>query len=483
MLTTPALRAASDAAARDAPSVDGHRAASAAGASDAQLPAGDASFDFAALRAREFARLDARGQAYLDYAATALYGASQLGAHCALLEAGVFGNPHSESAASRASSQLIERARHQVLAWFDVDEASHEVCFTANASAATKLIAESYPFGPRAQLILAADNHNSVNGIREYARRAGAARHVLPLDNELRLDDADARLAEHARRGPGLFALPAQSNFSGVRHPLALVARARALGFDVLVDAAAFAPSHVLSLRACPADFAVVSFHKLFGLPTSVGALIARREALGRLQRPWFAGGTVAYASVGADTHRLHPGHEGFEDGTADFLGIAALAPGFALLDEVGMPRLADHVAGLTQYLLDELAALRHRNGAPLVQLYGPRTLRDRGATIAFNVTDARGQPVPYAAVEARARDAGVALRGGCFCNPGAAEAAFGLDAAGIAACLAGNGDDVSIPRMAACLGRAVGAVRLSLGLANNLADLRRAVAVVASFA
>jgi selenocysteine lyase/cysteine desulfurase len=455
----------------------------------------DSDEGFAALRAREFARLDAHGHAYLDYAATALYGASQLRAHHALLADGVFGNPHSESAPSRASSAVIERARRQVLGWFDVDESTHEVCFTANASAAIKLVGESYPFGPHAAFVLAADNHNSINGVREYARRAGASLRVLPLDAELRLDAPEPRLADQAMHGGGLVALPAQSNFSGVRHPLALVARARALGFDVLLDAAAFAPSHTLSLRACPADFTVLSFHKLFGYPTSVGALVARRDALAKLRRPWFAGGTVAFASTGADLHRLHRGYEGFEDGTADFLGVAALAPGFALLSEVGMPRLAAHVARLTRHLLDELAALHHRNGMPLVRIYGPgghdapgslrgtRGTRDRGGTVAFNLCDAHGEPIPYTAVEARARAAGVALRGGCFCNPGAAEAAFGLPAAALAACLAASGDEFSLTRLAACLGRAVGAVRLSLGLVNNRTDLERAVAVMASFA
>ncbi|HEX3766018.1 MAG TPA: aminotransferase class V-fold PLP-dependent enzyme [Kofleriaceae bacterium] len=443
----------------------------------------DTALDFAALRAREFARLDARGLAYLDYAATALYGASQVRAHHALLAGGVLGNPHSESAPSRDAAAAIERARRQVLAWFDADDATHDVCFTANASAAIKLVAESYRFGPRAQLVLSADNHNSVNGLREYARRAGAAVTILPLDAELRLADPEPRLAECAARGGGLVALPAQSNFSGVCHPLALVARARALGFDVLLDAAAFAPSHPLSLRACPADFAVVSFHKLFGYPTGAGALIARRDALARLARPWFAGGTVAYASVGADMHRLHPGHAGFEDGTPDFLGLAALPAGFALLTEVGMPRLSAHVARLTRALLDDLVALRHACGAPVVQLYGPPGSAGRGGTVALNVRDPRGDVVPYRVVEGRAREAGVAVRGGCFCNPGAAEAAFGLDPAALAACLAASGDDVSPLRIAGCLGRPVGAVRLSLGLATSRRDIARAVAVLASFA
>jgi selenocysteine lyase/cysteine desulfurase len=444
----------------------------------------DRDLDFAALRAREFARLDAHDLAYLDYAATALYGASQLRAHHALLAETVLGNPHSASRPSLAASAVIEQARHQVLDWFGVDASSHAVCFTANASAALRLVAESYRFGPDAQLVLAADNHNSVNGIREYARRAGAAIRVLPLDDALRLDDAEARLAASAARGSGLVALPAQSNFSGVRHPLALIARARGLGFAVLLDAAALGASHPLDLRACPADFTVLSFHKLFGLPTSVGALIARRDALARLHRPWFAGGTVTFASVGADLHRLRGGHEGFEDGTPDFVGIAALAPGFALLAEVGAARLAAHIARLTRDLLDALTALHHPGGAPLVQLYGPRDLQGRGATVALNLRDARGAPIPYTAVEARARDAGVAVRGGCFCNPGAAEAAFGLAPAQLAACLArtAGDDELSLTRLAGCMGRAVGAVRLSLGLANNRRDVDRAVEVMASF-
>jgi hypothetical protein len=66
----------------------------------------DPAFDFDALRAREFARLDAHGHAYLDYAATALYGASQLRAHHAVLADGVFGNPHSESAMWSESTLL-----------------------------------------------------------------------------------------------------------------------------------------------------------------------------------------------------------------------------------------------------------------------------------------------------------------------------------------------------------------------------------------
>jgi len=437
---------------------------------------------FDELRDREFSRLDAQRHAYLDYAGSALYGHSQLRTHHALLRDGVFGNPHSDSGPSRASTEVIEAARRRVLRFFDVDESTHEVCFSANTSAAIKRVAESYPFSPETGCILAADNHNSVNGIREYARRAGARVRYLPLDDELRLRDAELFLCEESLRGDGLVAFPAQSNFSGVQHPLDLVMKARALGFDVLLDVAAFVPSHAFSLCQCPADFVALSFYKLFGYPTGIGALVARRDALARLRRPWFAGGTVLYASIAADQHRLRPRSEGFEDGTPNFLGIAALDAGFDLLAEVGMPRLNGHVAQLTRDFLDDLRDLRHGNGTPLVCIYGPRDMTARGGAVAFNVCDRDGMAIPYSIVETQARRENVSLRGGCFCNPGASEAAFGLDTARISACLETLGDDFTPERFAECGGTAVGALRASIGLANNADDIHRAIDVVASF-
>src|SRR5258708_23945485 len=163
---------------------------------------------FDELRDREFGRLDAQHHAYLDYAGSALYGDSQLRAHHALLREGVFGNPHSDSGPSRASTEGIEAARRTVLRFFDVDESTHDVCFTANTSAAIKLVAESYPFSPESNCILSVDNHNSVNGIREYARRAGAPVRYLPLDAQLPLLHAPPSLSEDHLRADSPVALP-----------------------------------------------------------------------------------------------------------------------------------------------------------------------------------------------------------------------------------------------------------------------------------
>ena len=78
-----------------------------------------------------------------------------------------------------------------------------------------------------------------------------------------------------------LFAYPAQSNFAGVQHSLEWIERAHAHGWDVLVDAAAFAPTNQLDLSVYKPDFIPISFYKIFGYPTGIGALIARRAVLG----------------------------------------------------------------------------------------------------------------------------------------------------------------------------------------------------------
>ena len=76
---------------------------------------------------------------------------------------------------------------------------------------------------------------------------------------------------------------------------------------------------------------------------------------------------------------------------------------------------------------VERLRALTHADGSPMIRLYGPRDRYDCGGTVTFNVLDARGEAVPYELVEERARRAGVSVRGGCFCNPGASEMAFGF--------------------------------------------------------
>ena len=141
----------------------------------------------------------------------------------------------------------------------------------------------------------------------------------------------------------------------------------------MLLDCAAFAPTNRLDLSAIHPDFVPLSFYKMFGYPTGVGALIARKKALGKLRRPWFAGGTITLASVqGEGWYHLAPGHTGFEDGTVDYLGLPAVRIGLEHIASAGIDSIHERVVALTSWLLGEMTSLRHTVGAPMVQVFGP---------------------------------------------------------------------------------------------------------------
>jgi molybdenum cofactor sulfurtransferase len=400
----------------------------------------------------------------------------------------VLGNPHSTNPTSLAATEAVEQTRSLILDFFHADRREYEVIFTANASGALKLVGESYPFEPGSRYLLTFDNHNSVNGIREFARARGAEVAYIPVNlPEMSLPASLLeRELEHRPRGKAsLFAYPAQSNFSGVRHSLDWVARARSLGWDVLLDAAAFVPTAPLDLSQVQPDFVPISFYKMFGYPTGVGALIARKEALRKLRRPWFAGGTITVASVQGDRYYLAEGAAAFEDGTLNFLNIPAVAMGLRHLQSIGYEVIHTRLECLTGWLLENLQVLKHPNGQPLVRIYGPTETHGRGATIALNFFDAQGHPIDHRQVERLANQARISLRTGCFCNPGAGELALGLDRLELLTCFSQPGREqrLTLEDFRLCVdGKASGAVRISLGLVSNYEDVQAAIRFAARF-
>ncbi len=430
------------------------------------------------LRSAEFARLDENGQIYLDYTGSGLYAVSQLRQHAEFLGKNVFGNPHSASSSSIEMTRWVERTRAATLAYFN-GAGEYTAVFTLNASGAIKLVAEAYPFAAGGRLLLSADNHNSVNGVREFAKGKGATVDYAPLTRpDLRIDlpKMETLLAKADPAASNLLAFPAQSNFSGVKHPLSLVDAAHAKGWDVLLDAAAFVPTNRLDLRAVSPEFVALSFYKMFGYPTGVGCLLIRNSALATLRRPWFAGGTVNFATVQTRQHILAPREAGFEDGTLNFLSIPAVEIGLEHLDYVGMDTIQARVGCLTEWLLSELLALRHSNGRPMVRIYGPATSTMRGGTISMNFYDQEGHLLDYRRIEELAALERISLRTGCFCNPGAGETAEDLTEEDMRAGFA-RSENMTLPLFRQFLqhrgGKSAGAVRVSLGLASNFFDVK----------
>ena len=111
-----------------------------------------------------------------------------------------------------------------------------------------------------------------------------------------------------------------------------------------------------------------------------------------------------------------------------------------------------------------------------MARIYGPPDTRDRGGTIAFNLLDPQGQIVDERAVARDTAAAGISIRTGCFCNPGAPEKAFELSQARAVAALRRGArtldeylDLTGLP--------SGGAIRASVGLASTISDVEQLLA------
>ena len=430
------------------------------------------------LRKTDYARLDAGEHVYLDYTGGGIYAESQIQRHQQLLREGVFGNPHSSNPTSLAATHLVEGAREYILKFFNANPDEYLAIFTPNASGALKLVGESYPF-PNGRYLLTFDNHNSVNGIREFAHARGADVTYIPVmlpDMRVDASQLELELSRPSTAGHNLFAFPAQSNFSSVKHPLEWIEKAHVHGWDVVLDAAAFVPTSKLDLGKVKPDFVPISFYKIFGYPTGLGALIARKSALAKLHRPWFAGGTITVASVQGDKYYLADGAPAFEDGTLDYLNIPALEIGLRHIESIGYEVIGERVKTLTGWLLENLTSMKHGNGVPLVRVFGPTSTEGRGGAVTVNFYDQNDHAFDHRFIESEANKVNISLRTGCFCNPGAGEIALGISRVELDVCFTRpeHKDVMSIDEFRKCIdGKSSGAVRISVGMVTNFNDVQ----------
>lgn len=388
-----------------------------------------------------------KGDAYLDWAASALYTDTQVDEMANELKSNLFGNPHSLSESATRSSDEVEAARLEILDYLGASSDEYEIIFTRSCTDSLRLVADTFPWAPGGEFKYLVQNHNSVLGIRDVARKEGASASAIEAEDVPGFLDS---LEEEGQ--PSLFAFPGEENFAGGMFPMEwTLRRGRDDGdksrWRFLVDGAKLTASHPVNLTKYPVDFFTLSFYKLFGSPTGVGALVVRQSLSDELNKCYWGGGSVSVAGVGRstddDVHVLKSRLcERFEDGTVSFLGIAALKHGFRALKKVGGPEAIErHTAALTQYLDRRLRALRHTNGAPLLIVYGdPATAdtsdgehRKKGPVVNFNVLEDDGvTQISHIDAMAAAAEAGIHIRAGAQCNPGAAQEALGLPSSAV---------------------------------------------------
>lgn len=304
------------------------------------------------LRAREFGRL--AGTVYLDHAGTTLFPQSQITSFMKDLLENVYGNPHSQNISSKLTHDTVEHVRFRILAHFHTSPEDYTVIFTSGSTAALKLVAEAFPWvspGPEGSgscFCYLTDSHTSVVGMRKITAAMNVTSIPVRPEDMWSADRQDAAAAEDpagdpAGQPPHLFCYPAQSNFSGTRYPLSWIGEvksgrrrpaSRPGKWFVLLDAAAFVGTSPLDLSVHQADFVPLSFYKIFGFPTGLGALLVNNRSAPLLRKTYFGGGTAAAYLAGDDFYVPRESvAERFEDGTISFLDVIALKHGFDALE------------------------------------------------------------------------------------------------------------------------------------------------------
>ncbi|KAK0408212.1 hypothetical protein QR680_003833 [Steinernema hermaphroditum] len=379
---------------------------------------------------------------YLDYAGAGQASEAQLQSICADLQSRFLANPHSRHLTSQTTSSVIDRARIQILDHFKAAK-DYEVIFTSNATHSLKLLAESFQFGDNEAAPQFAkdinetrdgsvfgyltDSHTSVVGMREVAQ----SKYVLCGGTP---EDFVSTVSSTHRR---LIVLTAMSNFCGKKYDLSVIKEIQNCGDSyVCLDAAALVSCSSLDLSGVQPDFVVLSFYKMFGYPTGLGALLVRKDRTDVLQKRYYGGGSV---DLSHPTKRYVKFRENladrFEDGTANFCAIASLRHGFDDLERFGgMEAIEKHTFSLSSRVARYLKAAKHTNGNPVAVVYGSEwaqeapSYRAQGAIVNFNLLRDNGDFVGYVEVEKMCDLFHIDLRTGCFCNQGACMRYLGLN-------------------------------------------------------
>ncbi|XP_028630666.1 molybdenum cofactor sulfurase [Grammomys surdaster] len=440
------------------------------------------------LRDQEFGRL--AGTVYLDHAGATLFPQSQLTNFTKDLMENVYGNPHSQNNTSKLTHDTVEQVRYRILSHFHTTPEDYSVIFTAGSTAALRLVAEAFPWVSRApensgsHFCYLTDNHTSVVGMRKVAAAMNVTSTPVKPEDMWSAEGKGVAACDPDCQTPHLFCYPAQSNFSGTKYPLSWIDEVKsgrrspvsAPGkWIVLLDAASYVSTSPLDLSAHQADFIPISFYKIFGLPTGLGALLVNKHVAPLLRKGYFGGGTAAAYLAGEDFYIPRPSvTERFEDGTISFLDVIALKHGFDALEHLtgGMVNIQQHTFALTQYTHSALSSLCYPNGAPVVRIYSDSRFNSpdvQGPIINFNVLDDGGEIIGYSQVDKMASLYNIHLRTGCFCNLGACQRHLGLTEEMVKKHFqAGHvcGDDVDIID-----GRPTGSVRISFGYMSTLED------------
>lgn len=374
------------------------------------------------------AALQRQDQTYLDNAATTQKPQALIDALTHYYANGAANVHRAQHLPGAHATQAFEDSRSKVAQWLNAGDRG-QIVFTHGATSALNLLAYGleHQFNPGDELVISAlEHHANLLPWQQLAQRRDLKLVVLPLDAAGLIDlEAAAQLIGPRTR---LLAVSQLSNVLGAWQPLPqLLAMAKARQALTVVDGAQGVVHGRHDVQALGCDFYVFSSHKLYG-PDGLGVLYGRNAALQGLRHWQFGGEMVQDAEYQHATFR--PAPLGYEAGTPPIASVIGLGATLDYLAGLDQDAVAAHEAALHDYLLHGLQA---RKG---IRLLGAPQL----ALASFVVDGVHNADLAHLLTEQ-----GIAVRAGHHCAMPLLKR-FGL----------------------------AGAIRVSLALYNDSADLER---------
>ncbi len=305
---------------------------------------------------------------------------------------------------SEVATGAYEGVREQVRGFINA-KSTAEIIFTRNATESINLVARTWGEAnvkSGDEIVLTQlEHHSNLIPWQLLAQKTGAVLKFIPIDANGYLDTTTLDTIITPRTKLVSFTL--MSNVLGTMPPAKMIiAKAKSVGAVTLCDAAQSIAHTLTDVQDLGCDFLVFSAHKMCG-PTGVGVLYGKEALLNAM--PPFLGGGEMISHVEWTTATWNDLPAKFEAGTPNIADVIAFGPALTYLQKIGMDKIAQHEATLTQHLLDRMIS------NPNVVLFGPRTTENRGGVVSFELGNVHPHDIGTAL-----DFEGIAIRAGHHC-------------------------------------------------------------------
>lgn len=277
---------------------------------------------------------------------------------------------------SQFASQKYKETRRKVADFIGANE--EEVIFTKNTTEAINTVASGlkWKIGDKVVTTLLEHHSNFLPWLR--LKSLGVELDIVKPDKNGKFNVSDFK--EVIDDKTRLVAVTHVSNVLGTITPIeeisAICEKKNAL---LLVDGAQSVPHIHVDVRNLGCNFLCFSGHKMLG-PTGTGILWMKEDFFDRLEPLNFGGGMIDDVSING--YELTKGYERFEGGTPNIAGVIGFGRAIDYLKKIGMDKIKDHEAKLTERLLEGLLEIRR------VEIYGSLNSKERIGSVSFNIKD-----------------------------------------------------------------------------------------------